>query len=90
MVRVSDIYTSRFAICRCEQQLGFNSIGRNGKKVRMPVPKMVKNGFNSAFRLQKDWLLQRKYELRPSSKLPLNPKRRIKTILHQFRSTHAR
>jgi len=60
------------------------------ENARWLVPKMVKNGFNSAFRLQKGWFLQRKYELRPSSKLNLNPKRRIKTILHQFRNTHAR
>jgi DNA-binding response OmpR family regulator len=56
----------------------------------MLVPKMVKNGFNFAFRFQNGLLLQRKYGLRPSSKLNLNHERRIKTVFNHFRNTHAR
>jgi hypothetical protein len=38
---------------------------------------------------QTDWLLQRREEPARGSTFP-NPKRRIKTILSQFRNNHAR
>jgi len=52
----------------------------------MLVPKMVKNGFNSTFRLEKSGVYDENNHRFEVQKLPQNPRREIKTILHQFRN----
>ena len=59
----------------------------------MRVPKMVKNGFNSVlqtFAGSRRLVAARNSGTMRSPKLSPNHKRRIKTILHQFRNSHAR
>ena len=56
----------------------------------MPVPKMVKNGFDSAFIFREGAACYRRHGHARNLKLSPNPKRRIKTIFSQFRNNHAR
>jgi hypothetical protein len=60
---------------------------------RMLVPKMVKNGFNSVLQTSagsRRLVAARNSGTMRSPKLSPNHKRRIKTILDQFRNKHAR
>jgi hypothetical protein len=56
----------------------------------MPVPKMVKNGSNSALISRERAACNRRHGHARNPKLSSNLKRRIKTIFSQFRNNHAR
>jgi hypothetical protein len=57
---------------------------------RMRVPKMVKNGFKSALISRERAACNRRHGHARKPKLSSNLKRRLKTILGQFRNNHAR
>jgi hypothetical protein len=63
----------------------FNQL-RN-KQARMAVPKMVKNGNNSLFTIRNRFCYPFGIH---ALKTDPNSERRINTIFHQFRNTHAR
>jgi hypothetical protein len=60
------------------------------KIVRMSVPKMVKNGQNSAFAFESGTAPTRKTRKPRKFKTVLKAQKGIKTIFGQFRNKHAR